>query len=231
MNSLQKHEKHLEEKVLLNFLKSNLTTRQLDAYLGHDPALSKGWTSWKILKKYNLKTEDRGILFTFRTQECKKIISEIIKLDERNLIERILYSARPRHLEKYSDTYIIADSHEKVLSVLSGEVRNITQSFFNPLKKIVGSCQYMECENTNLDTVHLKSSRPEIFMDACEYAYDSVTEKYSVYELMKEYLQLHSKKRSVCFLCKKHHNKLGKYEKIKGTGLKKFWSEINVQVK
>ena len=215
-----------ERLVLLNFLKSNLSTRQLDKLLGYNPKQSKGWESWNILKKYKLENGDRGRLFCFKNNECVAIVKKIMNFDKRADIESLLTDSEPKHLENYRDTFIIAPSNSKVYKVLEGEVRNITLSFFSPLNKTIGRCMFIDCNNTNLDTVHFNKSRPEIFMLACEFGHIPNSDRYDVYKIMRQYLQLHAKKNSVCFLCKKHHQELHVYEKTGGKKLKDFKGKI-----
>lgn len=38
----------LERSTLLNFLKTGLSTRQLDSQIGENPQKSKGWKSWSL---------------------------------------------------------------------------------------------------------------------------------------------------------------------------------------
>ncbi len=221
-----RHTEINEELVVLNFLKSNLSTRQLDKLLGYNPKQSKGWESWNILKKYKLENADRGRLFCFKNNECVAIVKNIMNLGERVDIESLFIDSRPKHLESYRDTFILAPSSGKVYKVLEGEVRNITLSFFTPLKKTIGKCMFVDCNNTNLDTVHFVKSRPEIFMLASEFGHISNSDKYDVYKTMRQYLQLHAKKNSICFLCKKHHQELHVSEKTGGKKLKDFKDKI-----
>ncbi len=212
--------------ILLNFLKSSFSTRKLDELLGLDKEKSKGYPSWEILKKYNIENNDKGRLFCFREQECVSIIKKIIDCKSRTEVQKIFGNSQPKHLENYRNTYIIADNGKKVYFVLQGEVRNITQGFFNPLKKIIGKCEFSNCNNTNLDTVHLKKSRPEIFELACKSGYLPSSNKYDVYKIIWQYIQLHEKKNSFCFLCKKHHQELHVHEKEGGLKLINFKKNI-----
>jgi len=50
-----------EYEVILNFLKSGFSTRQLDKLLGHKN--TRGWVSWDVLKKYKLRNSDKGKLY------------------------------------------------------------------------------------------------------------------------------------------------------------------------
>ncbi len=215
-----------DKDVLLHFLKSGLSTRQLDNMLGHDSVNSKGFKSWKILKKYNIQDKDKNKLFCFRKQESLAIIKGIMVAQDRKKVDIIFKSTKPKFFEKYRDIYIVTNSDLKVLTMLSGEVRNITQSFFSPLKKIVTTCQFPECNRNDLDTVHLQKSRPDNLKIACDHGYISGTEKYDVYKILLQYIHLHSKKNSLCFLCKKHHVELSVYEKMGGKRLTAFRRQI-----
>ncbi len=211
-----------DKELLLNYLKSGLSTRELDEQMEYNSVVSKGWRSWKILRQYKIDSTDRGRLFCFRKNEALAIVRNILNAKSRKDVELILASSKPRFFEKYKGIYIVADSDEKVRIVLSGEVRNITQSFFSPLKKVVGGCQFPKCKNTNLDTVHLQKSRPEHLKLACTYGRISNTNKYDVYQILLKYIHLHSEKKSLCFLCKKHHQELGLYERVGGKKLNDF---------
>jgi len=173
----------LERSTLLNFLKTGLSTRQLDSQIGENPQKSKGWKSWKILQKYKIKTTDSGSLFCFRKVEALNIINKIMKAQNYEEVNKLLRYSEPRFFNKYKDIYVVADSNEKVAILLSGEVRNITQSFFNPIKKIIGKCQFPDCDNTNLDTVHLQKSRPENLKMACLHGKVSDSNKYDAYKI------------------------------------------------
>ena len=86
----------LETKILLNFLKSGYSTRQLDKLLNlHD---SRGWASWKILKKYKLVNGDKQKLFLYSVQECKRIISELKKQGKKDLLKSLIVKNSPKKI-------------------------------------------------------------------------------------------------------------------------------------
>jgi len=204
-----------EIAVMLNFLKSGLSTRQLDNILGHTSEKTNGWKSWEILKKYMLKDGDKNRLFLYSGRQATDIIRKIIEDPSRK--DLIIQSSSPSNLEKYMNTHVIADSDESFYRIFSGETRNIIQSFFNPKKKLIGKCQFRGCkhEKMQLDTVHYSRERPKIFMDCAKKnrkAHDRNSYIYDVYGTMKCFLRAHSRKNSICFLCKAHHNELHQLE-------------------
>jgi len=151
-----------EYQILLNFLKSGLSTRQLDKFL--DLSNSKGWNSWKILKKYKLKNFDKGKLFLYSSGQSKKLIKLLDKKE--GSIDKLIKENPPNKLKKYENTYVIADSGKKIYDIMSGETRNIIRDFFNPEKKIIKECQFKDCKNKkHIDTVHFLKDRPEIFKE------------------------------------------------------------------
>ena len=135
----------------------------------------------------------------------------------------------PTNLQKYKDIFIIAKSEKALYSAFSGETRNLIRDFFSPQKKLVGHCQFLNCSKEDIDTVHLNRNRPEIFMD-CATKNKTIFEncfKYDIYKIMTCFLQEHSKPRSICFLCKQHHNELHRLEKfINEKELNKFKRSI-----
>jgi len=214
--------------VLLNFLKSGLSTRQLDKLLGHKN--TRGWVSWDILKKYKLKNSDKGKLFLYSTVQSRKIISLVMKENKEDVIDKLLKLNPPNNLEKYNGTFVIADSEKSFYNILSGETRNIIRNFFNPEKKLIEKCQFKNCKNKGqIDTVHFKKDRPQIFMDCAKIKKKRFKKglfKFDVYNTMKCFLQSHSKNKSICFLCKKHHNELHDKEKKGKNQLREFKKKI-----
>ena len=77
-----------EKDVLLYFLKRQVTpTRQLDkTKLGLSPKKSKGFSSWAILKKYNLRNEDKHKLFIYGQKQAQSIINQISKIKKLELL-------------------------------------------------------------------------------------------------------------------------------------------------
>jgi len=217
-----------EYRVLLNFLKSALSTRQLDNLLGYDN--TRGWVSWEILKKYKLKNSDKGKLFLYSTIQSKMIIGQLAKEIKEDLIDEIIRLNPPNNLQKYKNTWVIAESEKSFYNILSGETRNIIRDFFNPEKKLIGKCQFKDCMNKGqIDTVHFGKDRPQIFMDCAKInkiIFDTELFKYDVYKTMKCFLKSHAKSKSICFLCKKHHNELHDKEKKGKNQLRGFKKQI-----
>jgi len=217
-----------EYVVLLNFLKSGLSTRQLDRLLGYSS--SRGWISWDILKKYKLSNSDKGKLFLYSTAQSKQIISLLIKGKKDNYIDKLIKIHQPNNLKKYKNTYVIADSEKSFYNILSGETRNIIRDFFNPKKKLTGRCQFKDCNNKDqIDTVHFSKDRPQIFIECAKINKNNFNGglfRFDVYNTMKCFLQSHSKNKSICFLCKKHHNKFHKKEKEGKNQLREFKRKI-----
>jgi len=212
-----------ENLVLLGFLKNSLSTRELDKLLGYNKKKTKGWKSFEILKKYNLKNEDKGKLFLYSNSQSLKIIKELKKYNLNQLIRE-----PPKIVQKYSNSKILAKSEEDFYKVIGGETRNIIQSFFSPLKKIVGHCQYKGCNNKDLDTVHLKLDRPKIFKNSAKELAIKRKEyfEYPIMKTMIKFLKFHQNKGVICFLCKKHHLELHRLEKKGGKELTNFKKNI-----
>jgi len=217
-----------EYKVLLNFLKSGFSTRQLDRLLEHRN--TRGWVSWKILKKYNLRHSDKGKLYLYSTAQSKRIINQLAKEKKEGIIDRLIKENPPQNLQKYRDTWVIADSEKSFYNILSGETRNIIRDFFNPKKKLIGRCQFKDCKSKGqIDTVHFRKDRPKIFMECAEKNKIKMRKgffKYNVYNTMKCFLKSHAKTKSICFLCKKHHNEFHREEKKGKSSLKEFRKQI-----
>jgi len=49
---------------------------------------------------------------------------------------------------------------------------------------------------------------------------------YDLYKIFEDFLDSHKSNKSVCFLCKKHHNKLAEYEKQSKAALKRYTKNI-----
>jgi len=221
--------KDREMVVLINFLKSGLSTRELDRLLGLQSHLTKGWESWRILKKYMLKNDDKGKLFIYSERQSREIIKKLMNSPTPDFINNFIEANQPKNIEKYKDTFVIAKSERAFSNILSGETRNIIQGFFSPLKKIIGKCQFKNCTSKEqLDTVHYLIDRPKIFKNSAKTFRTEIGNgyfKYDVYKIMENFLQSHAKKRSVCFLCKKHHKEFHDAEKNNGF-MKQFKKNI-----
>lgn len=215
--------------VLLNFLKSGFSTRKLDKLLGYSN--TKGWKSWEILKKYELKNEDKGKLFLYSAKQSREIILQIMKEQKENYIDFLIKNNPPKNLKKYVNTYVLAESEKSFYNIFSGETRNIIRDFFNPEKKLIGKCQFKGCHNkeSQIDTVHYSKDRPSIFIKcANKFKTKSLPNlfRYDIYKTMKCFLEAHSKEKSVCFLCKNHHNEFHKLEKSNKSDLRDFKKNI-----
>lgn len=213
-----------EKLVLINFLKTGLSTRELDNLIGYDKIKTKGWKSFEILKKYNLKNKDKGKLFLYSNSHCLKFIKKLKEIELDSLIQK----NPPRIVKKYSNSKILAEDEIKFYQVMNGETRNIIQGFFAPYKKIVHVCQFEGCKNKKLDTVHLNRERPEILKDVAKEL-GMKKQNYFEYPIMKvmiKFLKSHQRKGSICFLCKKHHLELHRLEKISNKELKSFKKKI-----
>jgi hypothetical protein len=214
--------------VLLNFLKSGKSTRQLDKLLNYSD--KKGWISWDILKRYGLRDSDKGKLFLYSASQSKKIIKLIIQKKREGHIDNIIKEFPPTKLDKYKNTYVVADSEKSFYNILSGETRNIIRDFFIPEKKLIGKCQFEECNyGGQIDTVHFSKNRPQIFIECARKNKRRLKDGmfyFDVYNTMKCFLQSHSNNKSICFLCKKHHNEFHREEKKGKNQLKRLKSKI-----
>lgn len=216
--------------VLMNFLKSGMSTRELDKAMGHSSLKTKGWKSWEILKSYGLKNSDKGKLFLYSERQSRQIINILMKNSESS-VDNLVKKNPPKTLEKYKNTYVLAESEKSFYNIFSGETRNTIQSFFNPMKKLISKCQFSGCKYSakQLDTVHYMADRPEIFMKCAERFkkdHGKGLFRYDVYRVMTCFLRKHSKSKSICFLCKLHHNELHRSEKQSKKTLINFKKKI-----
>ena len=212
-----------EDIVLINFLKSGFSTRKLDALLGFSK--TRGWKSWEIIKKYNLKKEDKGKLFLYSGKQAGEIINKIISGGNLN---RIIPENPSKILEKYKENFVLANSEKAFYDIFSGETRNIIQYFFNPEKKLMGHCQFKGCTQKDTDTVHLARDRPDIFMkcSAKNKIGEGVYFRYDLYKIIRCFLQEHARPKSICFLCKSHHNEMHRLERLSKKKFEKFKRKI-----
>ena len=123
-----------EQLILLNFLKSGLSTRELDKLLNNHN--SHGWISWKVLKQYNLINGDKGSLFLYTTSQSNQLIKELVSNSE-NKLNTLIKKYPPTTIQKYAQTKVIANSEKDFYNIMSGETRNIIQGFFNPKKELL----------------------------------------------------------------------------------------------
>ena len=198
------------------FLKNGYSTRTIDTKLGFDNKVSKGWESWAILKKYFLVKEDRHKLFLFTELEIKTILKKLSLVKSRPETVKLFLESSPNIVSKYKNSYLLTKSEIELGKILSGETRNITNVFFKKSKSSANICQYSKCNNTDLETVHLNERRPAIFINAAKKSkIGKINELqvFDIYSTMTKYLHYHSLPKSICYLCKKHHLELEKYEK------------------
>jgi len=91
------------------------------------------------IKKYFLETNNKGELYLYTLKQCKKILKEIMTSPKKGKLSELLKSPLykdPKSIEKYKNTYLIAESEEEFYYVLEGEARNIIQSFFKSKKEL-----------------------------------------------------------------------------------------------
>jgi hypothetical protein len=192
----------LEEKIIFDYLRNNLSTRKLCKKYPEikDPT---GFRSHDILKKFNLKKEDKGKLFLFTKKEALCKIERILK-NGRGILD---LAAEPENFKKYKNLYVIAKNEDGLYRLMNGELRNLVQSFFKERKKQYGICQYKDCKNKNLDVAHhhkrdrkklLRIAASKNKMENGDYY------KFDIYKIIIDFLNLH-KNNAVMFLCKKHH--------------------------
>tara|TARA_Y100000768_G_scaffold284119_1_gene218678 strand:+ start:657 stop:1340 length:684 start_codon:yes stop_codon:yes gene_type:complete len=218
-----------EKEVLLYFLKAGYSTRQLDKIkLGLDPNLTKGYSSWEILKKYKLRDEDKHKLFIYNKKQSDNIILKLSELNKKGAIDILIASNKPTNIDKYCNSYLLAESEDSLEKIMSGETRNITRNFFLSQKKIIRECQYKNCKAQKLETCHFKRSRPEIFKkSASKFKKDlNGLFLFDLYRIFEDYLYSHKEKKSVCFLCKYHHQELDRLERKSKVKLREYAKDI-----
>ncbi|PFO84727.1 fibronectin type III domain-containing protein [Bacillus cereus] len=204
--------KETEKFILLNFLKTGFSTRNLDILLGLSSTKTNGWKSWEILKKYFLQKEDKGKLYLYSTSQCNKVIDVIINNPQKGLVYKFINKEKPEIFHMYFNKYVLAKTPKDFYDMFTGETRNITQGFFLPNKKLIGICQFKGCYETKLETAHFKKNRPAIFKESAKKntigSLNNHYNKFDVYRTIEDYLLAHKTQNSICFLCKTHHIEL-----------------------
>ena len=156
-----------EIDTLLYFLKAGYSTRELDKRMGFSSNKSKGWKSWDILQKYNIKTKDKGKLYVYTSRQARLIIKDILNIKSKSPIDILLSINKPDNLKRFTDSFLITENPESLYQIMKGETRNIIRDFFITKKKIIGTCQFKGCnESKALETAHYGKSRPEIFLES-----------------------------------------------------------------
>ena len=173
---------------------------------------------------------DKGKLFLYSERQSTQLIKELMETRKKGFIDKLVSKNPSKILKVYENTYVLASSEDKFYNIFDGQTKNITRSFFNPQKKLIGKCQYPNCRNINLQTAHFLRDRPKLFKEAAKSSREGYIDgliKYNVHNTMKLYLEGHNAKKAVCFLCQTHHNTLHRLEKSDPSGLKKFKKKIS----
>lgn len=199
-----------EMKVLSAFLFDGLTHREIDLRLGRNPAKSKGWISFDIMRKrFHVRGEDRGTLFLSTKRDAVRLLNRIARADNRAAVVAILTRIpTPSVLAPYRGTYAIADSPRALQRMLGGEARNAVQRLFQARKKAHKRCQMPDCdESRRLEVAHLMRDRPSLFIAAAakHAKRESGRLVFNVSDVMEDYLRRHVGLRAVAFLCPQHH--------------------------
>lgn len=174
-----------------------------------------GCKSQRITNKYNLTNNHRGCLFLHTKKEYESIIRSI--LINKSINEDKLKVKFDRFTEKYRGLIIhlvTGGSIDNLHNVLNGELRNLIQRAFKPLKLDIGICQYDGCGcKKNIENAHSGEkgqSRPEIFKTCIDELEDK--SEINVEEIMKSFLIKHQnnsdrrkKLPPILYLCKEHH--------------------------
>lgn len=175
---------------------------------------NNGNSAQKIInKKYKLKEEHRGCLFLHKKDEFESIIKKILL--GKDLCKKDMKINYGRFTKKYKGTYIKLDKNYEVdnlHNVLNGELRNLIQQVFNPLKKDIGMCQYCKSKD-NIENAHAcgkGESRPDIFKKCVKEL--NKDDYISIEDLMKMFLEKHknhegrrTKIPPMLYLCREHH--------------------------
>lgn len=215
--------------VLMAFLRDGASTRQIDHRLGHDPRRTRGWQSWDVLKRSHLRRGDKGSLFVLSRREAVTAIQSVMAARNRRSVKSILDGAKASCLSRYDSVSLLAPSERAFYAVIEGETRNLVQRFFNTRKQSVGRCQFRGCRDSGaLDTVHLRRSRPELFLASARRHRRRVANglfRYDVRATMKDFLTAHLVQDSVAFLCKRHHRMT---ERLPRNALRTFAAGLRV---
>lgn len=195
--------------VLMAFLRDGASTREIDRRLGHDPRHTRGWQSWDILKRCHLRHGDKGSLFVLGHREAATAIRSVMHARGRRSVKKTLDGVKASSLARYDSVFLLAPSERAFYGVIEGETRNLVQRFFNGRKQSIGRCQFRGCrDNGALDTVHLRWSRPELFLASARKHKRRVAKgvfRFDVRATMKDFLTGHLHRDSIVFLCKRHH--------------------------
>ena len=196
-------------KVLVAFLRDGASTRDIDHRLGHDPRRTRGWQSWDVLKRYHLHHGDKGSLFVLGQRETATAVRAILKARTRSSVKKVLDAVKASCLARYYSVFVLAPSERAFYALIEGETRNLVQRFFDGRKQAVGRCQFRGCRTSDaLDTVHLRRSRPELFLSSARKHRRRVAKRvfrFDVRATMEDFLTAHLTRDSVAFLCKPHH--------------------------
>ena len=204
-----------EKKTLLYFLKENYSTRALDELLDYNPKKSKGWNSFNIQKKFHLFTEDKGKLFLYKKRHALRIIKKIEEINKPGSIDILIAADPPTIIQKYKNSYLLAESDKSLAEILSGESRNIIYEIFKDKRGLVESCQINKCNNLVLQTCHYSKSRPTLLMNSANKNKVDLNGlfMYKLYNVFNDFLVYHKTAKAVAFLCQKHHLQLDGLEK------------------
>lgn len=116
-----------DRDILLNFLKSGMSTRQLDASMGLKG--TRGWVSWKVLRSNGIRDSDKGRLFLYSNPEIMKMIEQVKRGHK---MEDLAASATPKKLEKYRNVFIVAGSDVAFLGLTPVDESATCPTQWNP---------------------------------------------------------------------------------------------------
>jgi hypothetical protein len=195
--------------VLMAFLRDAASTRDVDGRLGYDPRRTRGWQSWTVLKRHHLNPTDKGSLFLLSRREATTTIQALMRAHRRSSVKQLLDRVKPSSLARYESVFVLAPSERAFYRVIEGETRNLVQRFFDGRKQAAGRCQFRGCRHVgSLDTVHLRRSRPGLFLASARRHRNRAGKKlfrFDVHGTMADFLTAHLIPHSVAFLCRRHH--------------------------
>ena len=117
-------------------------------------------------------------------------------------IDEFIDNRSKRLFEKYGNSKVSGTTNE-IYATLSGELRNLVQAFFKPLKK--QTCEYRNCKETHSLHIshHHSKSRPEIAKSLIEELKQKGDVR--VKEFLEKFINKHKNYDSIYILCQKHH--------------------------
>jgi hypothetical protein len=117
-------------------------------------------------------------------------------------IDEFIDNRSKRLFEKYGKSKV-SGTVDEIYATLSGELRNLVQAFFKPLKR--RTCEYKDCKETH--SLHVSHHHSKSRIDIAKSLIDKLKQKgdVPVKEFLEKFINKHKNYDSIYILCKKHH--------------------------